>query len=303
MLQLHSASGPKRKSPSPRLGERDRAVFEWFRDIRYAETGHFAAVLTPSVFPTEWVLRRRLRKLAQMGYIDRPARRITPEREQEFVLADETRERGRPQDVWALAQRGAEALELADATDWNRNNGRLRHSSFAHPLMISQVYTTVRILAAKEVIGLESWSGENTWRGRITVDGQLLPIVPDAVMVISVPRTGRQIPIFLETDNATEPLRRSAFEQSSFYKKVIAYREYWLKHFRPENDPMLVWTVAKTPTRAASLRDLTESIDAEQHGMNLFWFSDLTQWNLSAPERLVSAPIWKTATGTQVSFL
>lgn len=65
------------------------------------------------------------------------------------------RERGRPQDVWALAQRGAEARALADAADWNRNNGRLRHSSFAHPLMVTQVYATFPILAAKEVIVLE----------------------------------------------------------------------------------------------------------------------------------------------------
>jgi hypothetical protein len=52
------------------------------------------------------------------------------------VLADDIRERGRPQDIWALAQNGARVLEL-DETDFNRNNGRLRHSSFAHPLMIT----------------------------------------------------------------------------------------------------------------------------------------------------------------------
>src|SRR5690349_16278658 len=98
----------RRKSRSRPLGKRDRELIEWFRDIRFAETRHFIASLTPSVFPTAGVLRRRLWKLSEMGYLDRPARRITKDREQEFLLTDdEARERGRPQDIWALAQRGA----------------------------------------------------------------------------------------------------------------------------------------------------------------------------------------------------
>jgi Replication-relaxation len=292
----------KQRSRSPQLGKRDGEIIEWFRHIRFAETRSFAAAYVPSVFPTQRVLRRRLSKLAEMGFLDRPARRITKEREQEFVLADDTRERGRPQDIWALAQRGARVLEL-DQRDWNRDNGRLRHSSFAHPLMVTEVYTTIRMAAAQGIIGLESWSGENRWHGQIELDGQKLPIVPDSVIALRVPATGREVLIFLECDLSTEPLRRSAFEQSSFYKKVLAYRAYWLRDFYPENTPMLVWTVAKTPARAASLREVVESVDAERLGQNLFWFTHGGAWDVKRPESFLSAPIWTTAGGREVSFL
>src|SRR6266566_4005699 len=109
------------------LTDRDLTVLSFFGAIRFATTGQLAAAFVPHTFPIKEKLRRRLRTLAQMGYLDRPAWRIAREREQEFVLTDEARERGRPQDVWALAQRGAEILEMAEASDWNRNNGRLRH--------------------------------------------------------------------------------------------------------------------------------------------------------------------------------
>jgi hypothetical protein len=70
--------------------------------------------------------------------------------------------------------------------------------------------------AAKGIIGLESWTGENRWRGRIEIDGQKLPIVPDSVMALSVPGRVRRVPIWLECDCNTEPLTRSGFEHSSF---------------------------------------------------------------------------------------
>jgi len=35
------------------------------------------------------------------------------------------------------------------------------------------------------------------------------------------------------------------------------------------------------PTGAASVRELTESIDAEQLGLQVFWFTISTKWDLS----------------------
>jgi hypothetical protein len=84
---------------------------------------------------------------------------------------------------------------------------------------------------------------------------------------------------------------------------VLAYRAYWLRDFYPENTPMLVWTVAKTPARAASLREVVESVDAERLGRNVFWFTHASAWDLERPESFLSAPIWTTAAGREVSFL
>ncbi len=210
----------RRSCPSLQLTERDLEVLRFFSAIRFAETAHFAAALVPQIFPTEEKLLRRLRKLARDGYLDLPARRIASARESQFVLSDGTRSRGRPEHIWALAQRGADLLKLKG--DWNRNNGRLQPTSFQHPLMITRVYTALQLAAAKGLIQIDQWAGENNWRGRITVNGESLPLVPDAVFLISDKRTGREVTAFLETDNNTEPLRRSTMVQSSFFKKCAA---------------------------------------------------------------------------------
>jgi hypothetical protein len=294
-FQQPAPAARKNKSLSLQLTDRDLRIFDFFTAIRFAETSHFAAALVPTSFPTEEKLRRRLRKFAILGYLDRPAKRIAPARETEYGVLDEKRERGRPEDIWALAQRGANLLKLKG--DWNRNNGRLRPSSFPHPLMITRVYTMLRIAAAKGLISLDGWQGENVWRVQVPIKGTFLPLVPDAVFILSDNRTDREATIFLETDNNTEPLRRTTMVQSSFYKKCLAYWQYWADEIKPRHETMLVFTVAKTPERAEALRLTAQTIDAEGRGLNLFWFTSEQTWDISAPERFLYEPIWTTAAG------
>ena len=60
---------------------------------------------------------------------------------------------------------------------------------------------------------------------------------------------------------------------------------------------MLVFTVAKTPERAEALRLTAQAINAEGHGLNLFWFTNEQAWQISTPERFLYEPIWTTAAG------
>ncbi len=211
-------------------------------------------------------------------------------------MLDERRPRGRPEDVWALGQKGADILKLSG--DWNRNNGRLRPSSFAHPLMITRVYATLKVAAGKKAISLDRWMGESQWRRRIDVDGETLPLVPDAVFLVSA-GNGRQELVFLETDNHTMPLERRGFSQSSFKKKCVAYWQYWADELRPQKDSMLVLTVAKTPARAEALRRTAAQTDSEGRGLNLFWFTNESAWTVTTPERFLHEPIWTSAAGKQ----
>jgi hypothetical protein len=55
--------------------------------------------------------------------------------------------------------------------------------------------------------------------------------------------------------------------------------------------------------RAASLREIVESVDTERLGLNVFWFTHASAWDLDEPERFLSAPIWTTGSGQQESFL
>ena len=298
--EQRDGAGQQRKSRSLQLTERDGRILAFFRAIRFAETSHFAGALVPNQFPTEEKLRRRLRKLAHMGYLDRPARRISRVRLSEFEIAGEEKPRGRPEDIWALAQRGADVLKLPG--DWNKNNGRLRSSAFPHRLMISRVYSTLMAAASRGLVTLDQWSGENEWRGRIAVDGDSLPLIPDAVFILSDHRSDAQALVFLEADNSTEPLRRTTMAQSSFFKKCLAYWHYWIDEIRPRHETMLVFTVAKTPDRAEALRLTTESVDEKGRGLNLFWFTHEATWEIATPEKFLYEPIWTTAAGDQVAL-
>jgi hypothetical protein len=142
---------------------------------------------------------------------------------------------------------------------------------------------------------LDQWKGENSWRGRIPVDGKSLPLVPDALFLISDNRTESEATIFLETDNHTEPLRRTTMLQSSFFRKCAAYWQYWADERRPKGEPMLVLTVAKTPERAEALRLTAQAVNAEGRGLNLFWFTSEQAWQISTPEQFLYEPIWTTA--------
>jgi hypothetical protein len=283
-------NGKERKSQSRLLTERDLTVLNFFSAIRFAETSHFAASLVPALFPTEEKLRRRLRKLAEMGYVDRPARRITGPRLPEIELAMEKRGRGRPQDIWAVAKRGADVLKLPG--DWNKNNGRLRPSAFPHRLMISRVYSTLRLAESRGLISLDQWSGENTWRGRVTVGGVSLPIIPDAIFIVADNSSGAQAMVFLEVDNGTEPVRRSSMLQSSFYKKCMAYWHYWIHEIRPRHESMIVLTVAKTIERAEALRLAAKAVDEQGRGLNLFWFGAEPAWKINEPEGFLYETAW-----------
>ncbi len=283
------------KQRAPALTSRDLHVLEVFRALRFVETRHLLAMLTPAPYPTPQKLRLRLPKLERLGLLTRPARRISPQRQDLYQLAGSTRRRGRPEDVWALAQRGADLLHLDG--DWNKNNGRLRSSAFAHPLMISSVYTVLHVAMTRGLVDLDNWTGENDWRQRIRVAGHDLPLVPDATFLIGDNRTDREARVLLEVDNHSEPLTRSGLDQTSFLKKTIAYWHYWDRVIRPTGTGFIVLTIAKSPERAERLRLTAARTDPHARALNLFWFTSEDRWSIADPETFLYRPIWRTAGG------
>lgn len=281
------------KQVAPIVQKRDLEILDVFRAVRFADTATLAAILTPAPFPNSQRLRLRLPKMERLRLIDRPARRIAGETE--FVIEGDKIARGRPQDIWALAQRGADLLRVAG--DWNRNNHRLRPGAFAHPLAIARIFALLRVAATRGWIEFESWQGENAFRDRIAVDGRQLPIVPDATFEIGA-AGGKRFRAFLEIDNATEPMTRSTFDQSSFMKKCIAYHAYWKRVLRPHGDSgTVVLTVAKTPAGAERLRRTAARIDDGRQGWQLFWFASEQDFSLTTPERFLFEHIWRTCSG------
>ncbi len=287
---------PAANKPTRRNGaiqKRDLQILDVFRAVRFADTATLAAILTPEPFPNPQRLRLRLPKLHRLGLIDRPARRIAVA--ERIELEDENNKRGRPQDIWALAQKGADALRLPG--DWNRNNGRLRPGAFAHPLAIARVFAVLRAVAARDLISIESWQGESVFHARVAVEGRQLPIVPDATFELTA-GGGKAFRAFLEVDNGSEPLARSTLDQSSFLKKCIAYHAYWKRVLRPHREgETVVLTVAKTRASAEKLRRTAARVDDGSQGWQLFWFASEQDFSVAAPERFLFDHIWKTTSG------
>ena len=273
------------------LQKRDLQVLDVFRAVRFADTETLATILAPDPFPSAQRLRLRLPKLQRYGLLDRPARKIDPS---EIQIEDDGRKRGRPQDIWALAQRGADLLELNG--DWNRNNRRLRPGALAHPLAIARIFALLCAEARSGRIQLLNWQGENAFRDRINVNGRILPIVPDATFEIGAAGP-RSFKAFLEIDNSTEPLTRTDWNQSSFFKKCAAYWGYWKRILKPRGDGnFVVLTIAKTARAADRLRGTAAKADDHQAGSNLFWFTSDEEL-LSCSQALLYRPIWTTAAG------
>lgn len=275
------------------LQKRDFAVLDVFTAVRFIDTASLSAIVTPDPFPNHQRLRLRLPKLERLQLIERPARRLR--NTAEFAVAGENADRGRPQDVWALAQKGADLLKLAG--DWNRNNHRLRPGAFAHPLAIARIFAMLRVAVTRGLIDIENWQGENVFRERIAVQGRQLPIVPDATFELTTDGA-KPFRAFLEVDNATEPMTRSTFDQSSFLKKCIAYHAYWKRILRPHGEgETVVLTVAKTPAGAERLRRTAARVDDGSQGWQLFWFASEQDFSVEGPERFLFDHIWKTVSG------
>lgn len=273
------------------LQKRDLQILDVFRAVRFADTETLATILAPDPFPNAQRLRLRLPKLERCGLLDRPARRVEPN---EIQIEDDGRGRGRPQDIWALAQKGADLLELNG--DWNRNNRRLRPGAFPHPLAIARIFALLCAEARSGRIQLVSWQGENTFRDRVNADGRILPIVPDATFEIGAAGE-RSFKAFLEIDNSSEPLTRTDWNQSSAFKKFVGYWTYWRRVLKPRGDGnVVVLTIAKTARAAERLRATAAKADDRQVGSNLFWFTSEEEV-ASCSQALLYRPIWITAAG------
>jgi len=146
--------------------------------------------------------------------------------------------------VYELDAKGAETIALAGESTgpatWLGKAGIQRQ--FAHALTICDTLAsielgvcenpTLRFVAWKEILGSPRCPEDRRRSNRpfeftVTAEGQSLRLIPDAVFGIEYKAEERKTYRFfaLEVDRGTMPVRRAALRQSSYRKKLIAYRE------------------------------------------------------------------------------
>ncbi len=224
-----------KRSPSGvriELSARDLEIFRLLERYRYLRSTSIHAFVGGA---SETRFKERLGDLFHEGYLDRP--------EQQWTLANC---RYVPV-VYELGKGGRRALRREGAGDgkpWTWL-GDGAHRQFAHSLMICEVLSSIDLgVRDRTELGLVSWreilakAPEATrhsaapFRIPVPASGVAPPssggtVVPDALFGLEYKADGKTAYRFfaLEADRNTMPIVRSDRAQTSYLKKMLAYRE------------------------------------------------------------------------------
>lgn len=294
MPQTSEATGPTRAArrslwdrpetpPAFRLKPRDLEILRAVYEHRYVETKHVLALFGEhgevERQSADTNLARRLRRLWQHGYLERPkSARPTRASTGEFV--------------YALGYAGARALERQptwprenpiSGKDWGKQRG---WGSIEHELRVSTTLVACRVAARKLRLTVE-WT---TYPERDSIkletpDGK--KIEPDGYFRFDV-RDGDRREVrhhFLEID-------RGSFLLDSMRRRYERYLAWWRANRDDGFQRLRVITIAETPEHAESLRGAAESVGrSAAHALpwQALLFSDFTRFDLVTPERLFTA--------------
>ena len=265
-----------------------------FRDLQFLQTSQLERLLVPDPFGSTDAFRQRLGKLQGAGYLTQPSRVLRP------LFAEAGRPAHRPENIFAITNKGARAVNLAGEFDKNTQRRR-GQDPFSHGLLISHVYSALRLGARAGAYEFLDWQPENSFREMVPVTTgagtESLPICPDGKFVLADAES--ELDYFLECDTGSEPLKRSEIKkQSSILKKCLAYHGLW-KAERDANSQVafIVLFVTTTDARAAALTEAARLADPRGQGLGLFYFASTERWSLNDPEPFWSEPIWLTPSG------
>lgn len=267
-------------SPPLLLQERDLSLLSILQQLRVAQSHH----LTQLIPGSEQHLLRRLARLYHHGYLDRPTKPIyLADRSQTFI--------------YSLTIKGLKALSQGSV----RNPPKLSRShapyTLEHDLAVTDVLThlisqcedeKLTFGFASDFLGLNS---RLDWSLRLPRNDFPQQVIPDASFFLTDGKNRRFY--FLELDRGTMPIQRRNPHQSSFLKKVAAYREtrssglLWKRHQIPNFQVLVVTT---SSTRLQNLR-LATLAQFQNQKTNLFQWATLDEVLSLTASELVSWPI------------
>jgi protein involved in plasmid replication-relaxation len=216
------------------LTPRDLEILRAVYRHRLLRSTHLVALATGSRQAT----LRRLQLLFHHGYLDRPTMQL------------DWYTRGSEPLVYALGNRGAEVLETLGEVRrgglrWGMKNRGLSRGFLRHTLAVAEVMMAfevacrgregVRMIQPEEVLAGAPAATRRLpfrWQVEIRQGGRLyrLGVEPDQVFGLhfeGVPENRKRAYFFLEADRGTMPVMRKGLAQTSFCRKLLAYRKTW----------------------------------------------------------------------------
>jgi hypothetical protein len=255
-----------------RLTERDHGMLKCFDLHRFLRSDHITSLLPGSRQQT----LRRLQRLYHHGYLDRPRCQI-----------DYYHRGGSRSIAYGLGNKGAGWLkrELSlpfHQLDWPKKN-RVARLFLEHALLISDVMVAVELACRKHnnaQLLMPDDIQRDPFRWTVKINSrQTCGVIPDRVFGLKfTDKAGRkqQVWFFLEADCGTMPIRRSNPEQSSFYRKLLAYEATWTQNIHGTKLGIHRFRVLTVTSGAERLNALREACRTLKRGHGLFLFTDAT---------------------------
>lgn len=290
------------------LTPRDLDILRPFRRYRLLQSTHLVALAQGSSQTT----LRRLQLLFHHGYLDRPPVQL------------DWYTRGSEPLVYALGNRGAEVLATKGelrrgAVRWDTKNRKLSRVFLHHTLAVSEVmvafevacrsYEGVRLIPPEEVfrgapVPTRRLHLPFRWQVEIRQSGKLhcLGVEPDRIFGLRFegkPENQQQVYFFLEADRGTMPVARKGLTQTSFLRKLLAYRETWRQRLHTVHLGISNFRVLTVTTSRERREHLVEACRSLPDGDRLFLFTDRE----SLTYRDILAHEWVDGRGEAVRLL
>ena len=229
---------------------------------------------------------RRLQALYHHGYLERPRAQI-----------DSYHRSGSQPYVYGLADRGAAYLRREfdtpfDRMDWTGKNRPIGRIFLDHALMISEVMVTLRLacrerpdislIDAHELLLSPNAKFRDPLKWSVQIRGHKnTSVIPDRVFALDSGSNNNPLLFFLEADRGTMPVVRRELDQTSLYRKLLAYSETWKQEIHTKQfgfRRFRVLTVVPTPERVDHIVTACEDLP---HGKGLFLFVDIDTFRTS----------------------
>jgi hypothetical protein len=259
-----------------RLTGRDREIVRLVHDHRFLRSDHITALVPGS---RQQVLRR-LKLLYHHGFVERPRCQI------------DYYQRGSRRMAYGIGNKGAVVLkrELAlhfHQVHWNEKS-RVGRIFLDHALLISDFMVAVEV-ACRHRSNVQFLSGEDAvpplladnerepFQWTVDIGGrQNCGVVPDAVFGLEVAAANGKSErywFFLEADCGTMPVTRESFDQSSFLRKLLAYRATWMSNLHRARFGFNRFRVLTITTNAERVEHMVQACSQLKSGQGLFLFA------------------------------
>ena len=266
---------------------------------------------------SEQVTLRRLQRLFEHGFLDRP--------ECQKTHLTHYFDQGARKLVYALGRQGAKVLARTDGAEhlerinWTLKNDRVDAPHLQHTLESADGVIAFELAArshkiqlidqpdliARAMLPVATLQRSDPFRlraRRVNIKGISKPldlsVVPDRLISLAFPN-GTRSSYSVELDRGEMPVKRRTLEGTSYAKKMLTYFEAWKQDAPEKTWGMKSIRVATVTTSDARLENMIEAQEEITNGgSNLFLFTTLERLKADA-----LGAIWVTGKGETVSLI